>query len=140
MANRKDLQALLVVGGISVLVAVTGLWLGFHTKRLPAPYPPPPVVPEHGPILYAMRSVGSAPDRVRLEWREVPGATGYRVTLLTASDDSLFSSPALTTPSWTIPPDIRSRLEKQTVYHWRLVVTMAGGGRQVSEPASFATQ
>jgi hypothetical protein len=140
MANRKDLVALVVVGGISVLVAGVGLWLGFHAKRVAPTGAPPPIVPEHGPILYDMRSVASAPDRVRLEWRGVPGASGYRITLLTAADDSLFASPPLTTTSWTIPPGIRSKLQAQTLYHWRLEVTMAGGGTKVSEPASFATQ
>ena len=140
MANRKDAQALMVVGVLSVLVAGGGLYLGFHSSRRHQPAPVLPVVPEHGPILYDMRSIRSEPDRVRLEWRDVDGANGYRITLMSAEDESLFTSPALSTNSWTIPPETRQLLKPQTVYHWRLTVLYPEDPPAVSEAASFATQ
>jgi hypothetical protein len=141
MANRKDALALVFVGALSVLVAGAGLYLGFHSTHRPTgPAEPMPVVPEHGPILYEMRSVRSDPDRVRLEWKDVTGATGYRITIMSAEDDSLFTSLALSTTSWTIPPNLRGRLKKQTVYHWRLTVLLPSGRQQSSAAASFATQ
>jgi len=139
MANRKDLRTLLIVGALSLLVAIAGLYLGFNSNRRAAA-PPLPSVPETGPIVYGMRSVVSDPGRVRLEWREVSGAGAYEVTLMTASDDSLFTSPAIQTTAWTIPPELRSRLQPQTVYHWRLAVIYPDGRQEISEPAAFATQ
>jgi len=141
MANRKDAQALVLVGALSVLVAGAGLYLGFHaTHHATGRAEPMPVVPEHGPILYDMRSVRSDPDRVRLEWKDVPDARGYRVTILSAEDDSLFASSTLSTTSWTIPPSLRGHLKPQTVYHWRLTVLLPSGREARSEAASFATQ
>ena len=141
MANRKDAQALVLVGALSVLVAGAGLYLGFHSTRHPKSSGAPlPVTPEHGPILYEMRSVRSDPDRVRLEWKDVPDATGYRITIMNAQDDSLFTSPTLSTTSWTIPQEMRGRLKRQTVYHWRLTVSLPSGRQVASDAASFATQ
>ncbi len=140
MANRKDAQALVVVGLLSVIVAGGGLYLGFHSTRRPTPPPPLPVVPEHGPILYEMRSIRSEPDRVRLEWRNVDGASGYLVTLMSAEDESLLTSPTLPTNAWTIPPETSGLLKPQTVYHWRLTVLYPDDAPTVSEAASFATQ
>jgi hypothetical protein len=140
MANRKDAQTLVVVGALSVIVASVGLFLGFSTGPRQATGPETPAAPDQGPILYGMRSVRSDPDRVRLEWNDSPGAAGYRITLMTAEDESLLTSPTLRTTSWTLPSEVRSRLERQTVYHWRLTVLLPGGRAAVSEPAAFATQ
>jgi hypothetical protein len=140
MANRRDLQTLIVVGALATLVASVGLFLGFHSNRLVPHLAPTPLPPASGPIVYEMSSIRSDPDRVRFEWREVPGAVGYRVTLLTATDDSLFTGPDVETPYWTIPPELRGKLKPQTTYHWRLTVRYLGRGPSVSDPASFATQ
>ena len=140
MANRRDLTSLLVVGALAVIVSGVGLVLGFHSNRL-VPHPAAaPRVPDRGPILYDMRSMISEPDRVRLAWREVEGAAGYRVTVLSAADESLFTSPGIRTPYWTIPADLRSRLAAQTTYHWRLRVEFENRPPAISGIASFATQ
>jgi hypothetical protein len=39
-----------------------------------------------------------------------------------------------------IPPDLRSRLAPQSVYHWKVTVMLDGGGTRASDPAAFATQ
>ena len=140
MANRKEAMTLLVVGALTLLVAGTGLYLGFSTPSGPKAGPPVPKQPEQGPILFEMRSVGSEPDRVRLEWKQIPRARGYRVTLMSAADESLFTSPELSTTSWTIPPVFRARLAKATVYHWRVEAIFPTGTPMVSEPGAFATQ
>jgi len=140
MANRRDLQTLIVVGALTLLVASVGLFLGFNSNRLTPHMAATPLPPPQGPIVYEMRSIRSDPDRVRLEWREVPGAVGYRVTILSATDDSLFAGPEVQTPYWTIPPELRGRLKPQTTYHWRLAVFNLGRAPAVSDPASFATQ
>lgn len=140
MANSRDLQTLVVVGALALLVASVGLFLGFHSNRLTPRMAAMPLAPPQGPIIYEMRSIRSDPDRVRFEWRHVPGAVGYRVTLLSATDDSLFSGPEVSTPYWTIPPALRGRLKPQTTYHWRLTVFHLGRAAAVSDPASFATQ
>lgn len=140
MANRRDLTALLVVGALTVIVSSVGLVLGFHSNRLTPRYATPLRVPDRGPILYEMRSMISEPDRVRFAWREVDGAEGYRVTVMTAADESLFTSPEVRTPYWTIPPPLRARLGPQTTYHWRLTVHFEDRAPAVSEGASFATQ
>lgn len=139
MANHRETRSVLIIGVLTLIVAGTGLYLGFR--------PPSrsngnevPKVPDVGPIIYEMRSMRSDPDRIMLEWRDVGGASGYRVSILSATDDSLFSSPVLSTTSWVIPPELRPRLEPQTVYHWRLSVLLPSGEVRSSEPAAFATQ
>ena len=141
MANRRDAMGIVWIAILTMVVAGVGLYLGFHNPARPgAGGPPVPKVPDQGPILYEMRSVRSDPDRVRLEWRDVPGALGYGVPLMSATDESLFVSPVLSQPVWNLPPEIRSKLAPHTVYHWRLTVDLAGGRTERSEPAAFATQ
>lgn len=142
MANRRDFQAVLLVGALTLLVGGAGLYLGFNTNRAPRAKTgePVPKVPDTGPIVYEMRSVRSDPDRVRFEWRNVAGVDAYRVTVMSAEDESLFASPEITTTNWTIPTELRSSLAPQSVYHWK--VTALGPGKMVrmSEPSAFATQ
>ena len=140
MANRKEAATLMVVGALTLLVAGTGLYLGFRTPTGPRAGTPVPKQPDQGPILFEMRSVRSEPDRVRLEWKEIPRARGYRVTVMTAADESLFTSPVLSTTAWTIPPDLRTRLAKATVYHWKIEADLPDGHPKISEPGAFATQ
>ena len=142
MANRSDFQAVLLVGALTLLVGGAGLYLGFNTNRAPRAKggTAVPRVPDIGPIVYEMRSVRSDPDRVRFEWRDVDGATRYRVTVLSAADESLFTSPEITTTNWTIPSHLRSGLAPRTVYHWKVTVLVADGSTKSSEPSAFATQ
>ena len=140
MANQREGRSVLVIGVLTLIVLGTGLYLGFQPPRPAGSGQPTPTVPEQGPIVYEMRSVRSDPDRIRLEWRDVEGAVGYRISILSAADDSLFSSPMLSTTTWVIPPELRPLLTAQTVYHWRLTVTMPDGREESSEPAAFATQ
>lgn len=140
MANRREIQTLIVVGTLAILVASVGLFLGFSTRHLATRTAPMPLPPEQGPIVYEMRSIRSDPDRVRFEWREVPGAMSYQVTVLTATDDSLFAGPEILRTYWTITPAFRGFLKPQTTYHWRLTVRFSDRAPEVSDPASFATQ
>jgi hypothetical protein len=140
MANHRDLKAVLFVGVMTLIVAGAGIYLGFEAPTRARSGPPVPKAPDHGPILYEMRAVRSNPDRVRLEWRDVAGASGYRVTVMTAADESLFTSPVLLTTVWTIPPDLRTHLGSQTAYHWKLTASFPDGSMRVSDPGAFATQ
>ncbi len=141
MANRRDAMGIVWIALLTVLVAGVGLYLGFRNPgRAGTSGPPVPKQPDQGPIIYEMRSLRSDPDRIRLEWRDVPGASGYRITLLSAEDESLLVSPKLATTVWTLPSDLRKKLAPQTVYHWRLIVLFPDGHAQASEPAAFATQ
>ena len=140
MANYREARSVLIIGVLTLVVLGTGLYLGFQPPRASSTGPDVPKVPDQGPIIYEMRSVRSDPDRILLEWRDVEGASGYRVAILSAEDDSLFSSPMLSTTTWVIPPELRPLLTPQTVYHWRLTVLMPDGREQSSEPAAFATQ
>jgi len=140
MANRKDVWTVLGIGGLTLIIAVAGLYLGFIAGR-PSPRGRAiPHVPDQGPIVYEMHSVFSPPARVRLEWREIPGAKSYRITIMSTEDDSLFASPELTVNSWTIPPELRSRMKPQSVYHWQVAVSRSDGSVDRSDAASFATQ
>ena len=140
MANRRDATTVLLIGVLTLLVGGTGLYLGFKSERTPRTGPPVPKQPDQGPILYDMRSIRSEPDRVRLEWASIEGADGYRITILSAADESLFTSPPLTVNAWVIPPELRGRLSPQTVYHWKVAVLDKGVETRASEPAAFATQ
>ena len=140
MANHRDFTTVLVVGLLALLVASVGLFLGFNSNRIHPAGNPMPVAPESAPVVYEMRSLRSDADRLRFEWRDVSGAAGYRVTILTASDDSLFIGPEVRTPYWTIPPGLRDHLAPATAYHWRLTVRVPGRAPAVSEPAVFTTQ
>jgi hypothetical protein len=140
MANQRNLMAVVVVGAMTLLVGGAGLYLGFASGRNPQAGPPVPKQPDHGPILYDMRSLRSDPDRVRFEWASFEDATAYRITVLSATDDSLFSSGTLQSNSWVIPTDLRTKLAPQTVYHWRVTVFSKKGGIRLSDPAAFATQ
>ncbi len=140
MANRREALALVVIGLLTLLVAGGGLFLGFQSPPKPRSGPALPQTPDQGPIVYEMRSIRSDPDRVRLEWRDIPGASGYQVTIMSATDESLFVSPTVRTNAWTIPTELRPRLKRQTVYHWRLTVLFPEGPPRVSDPSAFATQ
>jgi len=140
MANHRNSIAVFVIAGLTILVGGTGLYLGFEAGRTPRTGPAVPKQPDQGPILYDMRSIRSAPDRVRFEWARMEDARGYRVTVLSAADESLFTSPSLTTNAWVIPPSLRSRLRPQKVYHWKVTVATDKGETRASEPAAFATQ
>ena len=140
MANRRDATTLVVVAVLSLVVGGVGLWLGF---RPPGPVqhgPPVPTPIDRGPIVYDMTSIFSEPDRIQLRWHDVPNAAAYRVTIMTAADDSLFDSDSLKTSAWTIPNALRDRLKRQTGYHWRLTVFFPDHPPAHSEPASFAIQ
>lgn len=139
MANHREARSVLIIGVLTLVVAGTGLYLGFQPPRQ-STGKEVPKVPDQGPILYEMRSVRSDPDRILLEWRDVGGANGYRVTVMSAEDDSLFSSPVLSTTTWVIPAEMRPILQPQTVYHWKLAVLFPDGEQRTSEPAAFATQ
>lgn len=140
MANRRDATTVAVVALLALVVGGVGLWLGFRPPRPHEGGPPVPKVPDIGPIVYEMTSIFSEPNRIMLRWRDVPDAAGYRVTVLSADDDSLFASDSLRTGSWTIPDAFRSKLKRQTAYHWRLTVFFAGREPAHSDPASFAVQ
>ena len=140
MANRREALSLIMIVGLTLLTAGGGFYLGFVAPRAATHGKPIPIVPDKGPILYGMRSVVSEPNRVRLEWRDVPGASRYQIKVLTADDESLFVSPDLRLNAWTIPADVSSRLEKQTVYHWLLTVGFPNASPQYSDTAAFATQ
>ena len=139
MANRSQLGPVLAIGAFTLLTAVSGLYLGFVSPRRTTHYKPAPIQPDQGPILYDMHSMVSDPDRVRLDWRDVPGATGYRITVMTSADDSLFTSPPLTRNSWVIPKDRAHPLKRHTVYHWKVTVARPDT-TEVSDPSAFATQ
>jgi len=139
MANRRELASVLAIGGFTLLTAVSGLYLGFVAPRAAWHGKPIARVPDQGPILYEMHSMVSTPDRVRLDWRDVPHATGYRITVLTPVDDSLFTSPVLPHNSWVIPHEKAYPVKPHTVYHWTVTVLLPGR-TEISEPAAFATQ
>ncbi|HLQ67184.1 MAG TPA: hypothetical protein VK123_08145 [Candidatus Limnocylindrales bacterium] len=140
MANQRNAIALLVIAALTVVVGGTGLYLGFQAGRHPQSGPPVPKAPDIGPIIFDMRSIRSDPDRVRFEWKHMDGAQGYRVTVLSAANESLFASTALTTNAWVIPADLSKRLTPQTVYHWKVTVLTDKGDGTASDPTTFATQ
>jgi len=140
MANRRDAITLVVVAVLSLIVGGAGLWLGFRPPPPAEHGPPVPVPVDRGPIVYDMTSIFSEPDRIQLRWRDVPNAAAYRVTIMTAADDSLFGSDSLKTTAWTVPTELRGRLKRQTGYHWRLTVFFPDHPPAQSEAASFAIQ
>ena len=140
MANRRDAATLIVVGLLALVVGGVGLWLGFRPAGPREHGKPVPKPPDLGPIVYDMASIFSEPNRIQLRWHDVPNAAAYRVTLMTASDDSLFASDSLKTNTWTLPPALRGRLAPKTAYHWRLTVYFPDRPPALSEAASFATQ
>lgn len=139
MANRRDLGTVIAIAGFTLLTAVSGLYLGFVAPRAVPHGKPVPRVPDQGAILYEMHSIYSKPDRIRLDWRDVPKATGYRITVMTTEDESLFVSPLLPRNSWVIPHGASYPLSRQTVYHWKVTV-MLPEGTETSDAAAFATQ
>jgi hypothetical protein len=139
MANRREVGSILAIAGFTLLTACSGLYLGFVAPRAMPHGKPVAHVPDQGPVVYEMHSIVSKPNRVRLEWRDVPGATGYRITVMSAQDESLFVSPRLPRNSWVIPSHAGSRFESQTVYHWKVTV-FRPEGVEVSEASAFATQ
>ena len=139
MANRSQVGPVIAIMGFTLLTAVSGLYLGFVAPRAASHGKAAPHVPDQGAILYDMHSIVSDPDRVRLEWRDVPGALGYRITVMTPTDDSLFASPVLPHNSWVIPKDHSYSLQRLSVYHWKVTVTLPGRV-EISDASSFATQ
>jgi len=137
---QRNLMAVLIVGALTLLVGGAGLYLGFASGRSASTGPPVPKVPDHGPILFDMRSIRSEPDRIRFEWAAFEDAKEYRITVLSATDDSLFSSPMLQSSAWVIPTDLRQRLASQSVYHWKVTLYATNGTVRASDPAAFATQ
>jgi len=139
MANRRDVGAVILIAGFTLLTALSGLYLGFVAPRAPYQGKPAPIVPDQGAILYQLRSIYSDPGRVRLDWRDVPGATSYKVTVMTAEDESLYVSPTLHQNSWVIPNSEAFPLQHQTTYHWKVTVTFSDH-TESSDPGAFSTQ
>ncbi len=139
MANRRDVMAVIAIAGFTLLTAVSGLYLGFVAPRTPYQGKPAPIVPDHGAILYQLRSIYSDPGRVRLDWRDVPGAKSYKVTVMTAEDESLYVSPTLHQNSWVIPSTEAFPLERQTTYHWKVTIFLSEH-TETAEPGAFSTQ
>ena len=139
MANRRDVSSVIAIAGFTLLTAVSGLYLGFVAPRATPHGKAAPRVPDQGPILYDMHSMVSDPLRVHLDWRNVASASGYRVTVMTTEDESLFVSPTLRQNSWVIPSEKAFPLQPQTVYHWKVTVLLPDG-IESSDPAAFATQ
>src|SRR5262245_33868483 len=140
MANRRDITTIAVVALLALVVGGAGLYLGFRPPTPRENGPPVPKQPDIGPIIYDLTSIYSEPNRVQLRWREVPGATAYMVTVMSAADDSLFTSDSLHTNSWTIADPKHEKLKRQTAYHWRLAVIFRPTSVARSETATFATQ
>lgn len=139
MANRREIGSVIAIAGFTLLTAVSGLYLGFVAPRAGSHGKPVPLGPEQGAILYDMHSIFSKPGRVHLEWRDVHGATGYQVTVMTPQDVPLFQSPVLPRNSWVIPHEAAFKLLPQTTYHWKVTVTLPDH-TETSDAASFATQ
>jgi len=139
MANRRDLGTVIAIAGFTLLTAVSGLYLGFVAPRAMPHGKRVPLLPDQGAILYEMHSMYSKPDRVRLEWLDVKGATGYQISVMTPEDEPLFVSPRLPRNSWVIPHERAYPLSKQTVYHWKVTVFLPVR-TETSEAAAFATQ
>jgi len=139
MANRREIGSVIAITGFTLLTAVSGLYLGFVAPRAAMHGKAAPRVPDQGAILYDMHSIYSKPGRVRLEWRDVRGATGYQVTVMTPRDAPLFQSPVLPRNSWVIPHEAGFELTPQTTYHWKVAVTLPDH-TETSDAASFATQ
>ncbi len=139
MANRTEAFSVIAIAGFTLFTACAGLYLGFLAPRAQPHGKPIPHTPDTGPIVYEMRSVISEPNRVRLEWREVPGALGYRIKVMSAAADSLFGSSDLSTTAWTIPSNLAARLAPRTLYHWQVTVVFLSR-TESSEPSAFATQ
>ena len=53
------------------------------------------------------------------DWREIDGATSYRVTL-TSVDDTVLWSGTASRPPLALPAEIREALEARVVYFWRV--------------------
>ena len=62
MANQRETRSVLVIGVLTLVVAGTGLYLGFQKPRSPNAGQEAPKVPDQGPIIYEMRSVRSEPE------------------------------------------------------------------------------
>lgn len=139
MANRRETLSVIAIAGFALLTACSGLYLGFVSPRAASRGKPVARVPDQGPVIYQMASVFSRPNRVRLQWRDVPGATGYRIKVMSAQEDSLFVSPPLTSNAWVIPKELGARMKRQTIYRWQLTVFFPSR-TEVSDPAAFATQ
>ena len=139
MANRREVWSVIAIAGFTLLTACSGLYLGFVTPRVTSHGKPIPHVPDQGAVVYEMHSIYSKPNRIRLEWRDVPGAIGYQIKVMSAQDESLFVSPRLNRNAWIIPKELGPRLSGQTVYHWQVTV-FHPDRTETSDPAAFATQ
>jgi hypothetical protein len=139
MANRMEVGSIIAIAGFTLLTAMAGLYLGFVAPRSMPHGKPIPKVPDEGAVVYQMNSVYSKPDRVRLEWKQIEGATGYQVTVFTAEDESLFVSPKIPRNYWIVEPSPGYRLSPQTVYHWK-VTAIYPERTETSEAAAFAMQ
>lgn len=72
--------------------------------------------------------------RPSFRWQAVEGATSYTVAVFDADYNEVARSPALTSPSWTMP----EALERGRVYLWN--VTATSDGREIKSPVAPAPE
>lgn len=128
-AQRWNVLAL--GGGLAAAAAVA--WV--MVRPLPLPASPPPASTEvRGGAVAAVpvRPLGALAARPAVfEWRPAAGARAYRVQLLDAQGDTIWSSAEVTATTVTLPGDVVLRPGR---HYWQVLAVPSGGGQMSASP------
>jgi hypothetical protein len=121
----------LALGGGLAAAAVLA-WV--MVRPLPPPASPPPSTEVRGGAAAAVpvRPLGALTARPAVfEWRPAADARAYRVQLLDAQGDTIWSSTEVTGTTVTLPGDVVLRPGR---HYWQVLAVPAGGGQMSASP------
>jgi hypothetical protein len=118
-------------GGLAAAAVVA--WV--MVRPLPPPVSPPPASTEvrgGAEAAVPVRPVGALTARPAVfEWRPAADARAYRVQLLDAQGENIWSSAEVTATTVTLPADLVLRPGR---HYWQVLAVPAGGGQISASP------
>lgn len=115
----------------SLVVVVVGL---YAVVREPAP--DERLRGTEGGTVVLFEPIGEVPLPERLDWKPVPLASHYEVTIETTTGETLWRE-EVDVPPVTLPAEVVARMEPGGTYFWRVEAVAADGTRWRSDTTRF---
>jgi hypothetical protein len=122
----------LAVAGVAAVLIV-----GFFAFRTLGPWEEPERFrsTEQGAVV-VFAPLGEVPTPTELQWKVVPGAGHYEVTIQTQSGELLWRE-RIEDPPARLPDAVRDRLQPGETYFWEVEALSEDGARWTSGPTRF---
>lgn len=115
----------LLAAAVIVLALTAGILI---TKRTSINTAPPVERGEQSTDFKARPADGEQLDAApsKLKWSEIPGSQNYRVVLLNYESSEIANSGLTTSTEYSLPEEIRNKLQSGQIYYWRIEYQKAG--------------